>query len=166
VTELTLLDCTLVNRCHFFGNSCLTLHIYSLCCLHAWWSWRSRIERIWRKYYFFLRPILTCLVLSMISQLMFMFLLLLLAKGWAVSNTAVSDKTYLIVGVCVFLLSYITMFIWQNVGEDPASTVSIYTILYRLPQSYTSTKALQVSSYWSWDPLLYCGSYSAWGRHS
>jgi len=65
-------------------------------------------------------------ILNMISQLVFMFLLLLLAKGWAITKTEVSDKKFLIVMVSAFLLAYITMFIWENVGQDPASTLYVY----------------------------------------
>jgi len=65
-------------------------------------------------------------ILGMVSQLIFMLLLVLLAKGWAISNREVSQKTVLIGMISVVLFSYITMFIWDNVARDPASTLYIY----------------------------------------
>jgi len=62
----------------------------------------------------------------MVSQLTFMFLLVLLAKGWAITKSEVDDKKFLVIMVSAFLLAYITMFIWQNVGRDPASTLYVY----------------------------------------
>lgn len=60
------------------------------------------------------------------SQLTFMLLLILLAKGWAISKTQISQKLILTIIVSAFLLMYISMFIWQNVGQDPASTLYVY----------------------------------------
>jgi hypothetical protein len=65
-------------------------------------------------------------VLNMGSQLTFMLLLILLAKGWAISKTQITHKLLLTVVVSAFLLTYISMFIWQNVGRDPASTLYVY----------------------------------------
>ncbi len=59
----------------------------------------------------------------MIAILLFMFLLLVFAKGYGITKSNIADKKFLVVMVCAFLLAYITLFIWQNVGIDPASTL-------------------------------------------
>ena len=64
--------------------------------------------------------------MNMASQLVFILMLLLLAKGWAISKTQITDQKILTAGFCVFLLCYISMFIWENVGRDPASTIYVY----------------------------------------
>jgi hypothetical protein len=47
-------------------------------------------------------------------------------KGWAITRTEVTQKKILTIVVSVFLLAYITMFVWENAGVDPASGVYVY----------------------------------------
>ncbi|EGG21397.1 hypothetical protein DFA_01279 [Cavenderia fasciculata] len=60
------------------------------------------------------------------SQLTFILLLILLAKGWAISRVTIDEKK-IILGVmgCLTVL-YLIMFIWYKVGKDPASSVYMY----------------------------------------
>jgi len=65
-------------------------------------------------------------ILDMAAQLVFMFLLILIAKGFAITKNDITDKRPLLILISIFLLSYLTMFIWENVGRNPASTLYIY----------------------------------------
>jgi len=65
-------------------------------------------------------------ILDMASQLSFMFLLILLATGWSITRNEIRYKGILLAILGVFLLLYVSMFIWQNVGLDPASTTYVY----------------------------------------
>lgn len=74
----------------------------------------------------------------MTSQLVFIILLILLSKGllsnirislelgWAITRSEITDKKVLTVSCSIFLLAYITMFVWENAGQDPASNIYIY----------------------------------------
>jgi len=65
-------------------------------------------------------------VLDMGSQLVFMMLLILLAQGWTITRFEIPHKRILLALIAVFLALYFSMFIWVNVGQDPASTVYSY----------------------------------------
>eukprot|EP01117_Protostelium_nocturnum_P000933 TRINITY_DN11265_c1_g1_i1.p1 TRINITY_DN11265_c1_g1~~TRINITY_DN11265_c1_g1_i1.p1 ORF type:complete len:426 (-),score=142.16 TRINITY_DN11265_c1_g1_i1:258-1535(-) len=59
-------------------------------------------------------------------QLMFMLLLLLIAKGWAISSENVSDKKILAGIIGAFSVVYLALFIFGWTGINPATTVYIY----------------------------------------
>jgi len=65
-------------------------------------------------------------ILHMAAVLLLMLLLLLIAKGWAITSNYLTDKNFLVVVISLFLLAYIALFIWDNVGRDPASTIYFY----------------------------------------
>jgi len=65
-------------------------------------------------------------LLTMGAQLILMFLCILLAKGWAITTSLLTDRNLLIVIMSIVLLAYLGLFIWDNAGRDPASTVYFY----------------------------------------
>eukprot|EP01121_Diplochlamys_sp_Union-15-3_P016403 TRINITY_DN5567_c0_g1_i1.p1 TRINITY_DN5567_c0_g1~~TRINITY_DN5567_c0_g1_i1.p1 ORF type:complete len:451 (-),score=44.13 TRINITY_DN5567_c0_g1_i1:20-1324(-) len=65
-------------------------------------------------------------ILHMMSILFLMLLLILLAKGWAVTSNTVTDKNLMMLIIVAFVLAYVALFIWDNVGRDPASTLYFY----------------------------------------
>jgi len=65
-------------------------------------------------------------ILDLASQVVFIFLLLLIAKGWCISKTRLDDRLVVLIGVGVLALAYLALFIWENVGVDPGSTLYIY----------------------------------------
>lgn len=65
-------------------------------------------------------------VLDMAAQLCLMFLLILIAKGWCISKNQIDNKKLLISIISLLLLCYVIVFIWENVGRNPASTLYIY----------------------------------------
>jgi hypothetical protein len=65
-------------------------------------------------------------VFDMAAQLVFMLLLILIAKGFAITRSELTEKNRLLILGSVFLLMYLTMFIWEKVGRNPASSLYIY----------------------------------------
>jgi hypothetical protein len=65
-------------------------------------------------------------VLDMGAQLVFMLLLILIGKGWTISTTRLTDRRALFVILAAFLFVYVALFIWQEAGQDPASTKYAY----------------------------------------
>jgi len=65
-------------------------------------------------------------LLSMITQIVLMFLCILVAKGWAITTSYLSDRNILIVTMSLLLLSYLSLFISDNAARDPASTLYFY----------------------------------------
>jgi len=63
---------------------------------------------------------------AMASQLLLMFLCLLVAKGWAITTTYLTDKIVLLIVMAIYFIAYLVLFIWDNVGRDPASTLYFY----------------------------------------
>jgi len=61
--------------------------------------------------------------LDIAFQLLFMLFLILLAKGWAISKPAITDKIPLLVLMSIFFILYLSMFIWGYVVPN-------YTVLY------------------------------------
>jgi len=64
--------------------------------------------------------------LDFVAQTLFILLLLLIAKGWAISTTEVSEKKILTGFIFVFAVLYLSLFIYAWKGLDPASTLYIY----------------------------------------
>jgi hypothetical protein len=65
-------------------------------------------------------------VLDLMAQVVFIFLLVLIAKGWCISKTRLDDRKVVLIGIAVLALAYLALFIWENAGVDPASTLYIY----------------------------------------
>jgi hypothetical protein len=65
-------------------------------------------------------------LLAMITQIVIMFLCILVAKGWAITTSYLSDKNILIVATSLLLLSYLALFISDHAATDPASTLYFY----------------------------------------
>jgi len=65
-------------------------------------------------------------ILDMGTQLVFMFLLILIAKGWCITRTTITGQKLLLVVGSLFLIGYVSMFTWENVGRDRASSLYIY----------------------------------------
>ncbi len=66
-----------------------------------------------------------------------------MAKGWSISKTTIDDRVAVLVGLGtlfrvthllrkvyfrtgIFIICYLAMFIWENAGLDPASTLYVY----------------------------------------
>jgi len=65
-------------------------------------------------------------LILMIAQILMMFLCILIAKGWAITTNYLTEK-FLIIGVIViYFIAHLSLFIWDNVGNDPASTLYFY----------------------------------------
>jgi len=65
-------------------------------------------------------------LLDIASQVTFIFVLELLAQGWAISKSGIDDKRTLLIGLGILSISYLVMFVWWNAGVDPADTLYIY----------------------------------------
>lgn len=66
------------------------------------------------------------IVLDLMAQLVFIFLLVLIAKGWCITKTTIDDRKIVLIGLGLLAASYLALFIWENVGVDPATTLYIY----------------------------------------
>eukprot|EP01133_Synstelium_polycarpum_P016644 gene16644-19775_t len=65
-------------------------------------------------------------ILDLAAQITLIFVLILIAKGWAISRVTIDEKR-IILGVMGGLsILYLIMFIWYKAGQDPASTVYMY----------------------------------------
>jgi len=65
-------------------------------------------------------------LLDLAAQVVFIFLIVLIAKGWCISKTRLDDRRVVLIGVGVLGLAYLALFIWEMAGVDPASTLYIY----------------------------------------
>jgi len=65
-------------------------------------------------------------LLAMITQIVLMFLCILVAKGWAITTSYLTDRNILIVTMSLLLLSYLSLFIWDNANSDPAAVLYFY----------------------------------------
>jgi len=60
------------------------------------------------------------------AQLVFILLLILVAKGWTITKSRIEDRTIVLIGLGSLSAAYLALFIWENVGADPASTKYVY----------------------------------------
>jgi len=60
------------------------------------------------------------------SNLLLMFLCILIAKGWAITSHYLSQKNVVLIVMALFILGYLILFIWDNFGRDPAATLYFY----------------------------------------
>jgi len=69
-------------------------------------------------------------IFDYLAALVFMLLLILIAKGWGITFPAIShirDQRLVLFGILgVFFVFYVVLFFWSLFGLDPASTVYVY----------------------------------------
>jgi len=64
--------------------------------------------------------------LDIVAQVVFILLLILIAKGWAITKTQLEDRKANLVMAIILFLSYLALFIWQMLGLDRASDIYVY----------------------------------------
>jgi hypothetical protein len=65
-------------------------------------------------------------LLNMFAEVVLMFLCILIAKGWAITTSYLSEKNIILIVNALLVLAYLALFIWARVGTDPASTMYFY----------------------------------------
>jgi len=65
-------------------------------------------------------------VMETFARICFIFLLILLAKGWTISTDDIRHRWLVLVALLVITIIYFSLVVWQFVGVDPASTLYIY----------------------------------------
>ncbi|KAN0029398.1 hypothetical protein ACTA71_007525 [Dictyostelium dimigraforme] len=65
-------------------------------------------------------------LLDFAAQLLFILLLILIAKGWAISRVTIDDKRIVLGVMGVLTVLYFIMFVWIKAGENPAATTYMY----------------------------------------
>mmetsp|Transcript_2168 Transcript_2168/g.2418 ORF Transcript_2168/g.2418 Transcript_2168/m.2418 type:complete len:438 (-) Transcript_2168:54-1367(-) len=62
----------------------------------------------------------------MASVVILMFLTILLGKGWAITSSYLTHRMFMVVAIACLTVAHMTLFIWDVVGRDPASTSYFY----------------------------------------
>jgi len=65
-------------------------------------------------------------LMNMASEIVLMFLCILVAKGWAITTSYLNDKHIILIVNAVMVLGYLALFIWDRVGNNPATTLYFY----------------------------------------
>lgn len=65
-------------------------------------------------------------ILLFLTSIGFMFLCILLAKGWSITVHVLTDKKILLGILGVFSVLYIILFFWQLFGLNPATELTLY----------------------------------------
>jgi len=65
-------------------------------------------------------------LLNMGSNLILMFVCILVAKGWAITSHYLSQKNIVLIVMGLFILGYIVLFIWDTFARDAALTLYFY----------------------------------------
>lgn len=112
---------------------------------------------------------------SFAGQVMMMFMCILVAKGWTITTNYLTDKIAILVVTCLYFISHLSLFIWDYVGRDPASTLYFYdsipgllVILLRLGLAgwflWSLSKTVQLESVAEKRTfyLYFGGSYTLW----
>lgn len=55
-----------------------------------------------------------------------MFLCILIAKGWAITTSYLTEKHIILIVNALLVLAYLALFVWDRVATDPASTLYFY----------------------------------------
>jgi len=84
---------------------------------------------------------------DMMFQILMMFLLCGMAKGWGISNNDLDHKLYLIGGVVIFAILYLSLYIWQLAGLNPALVIYYYD---SAPGYIIISLRLIVFGYWAY----------------
>mmetsp|Transcript_34577 Transcript_34577/g.86880 ORF Transcript_34577/g.86880 Transcript_34577/m.86880 type:complete len:446 (-) Transcript_34577:864-2201(-) len=64
--------------------------------------------------------------LNLVSVLLFTLLLLLLAKGWAISTMELHGKWQVLIAMAALTAAYVALYFWAIFGSDPADTLYVY----------------------------------------
>jgi len=64
--------------------------------------------------------------LDIMAQVIFILILILIAKGWAITKTQLEDRKANLIMIIILFLAYTALFIWQNLGMDHASDIYVY----------------------------------------
>jgi len=64
--------------------------------------------------------------LDIVAQVVFILMLILISKGWAITKTQLEDRKANLVMTIILFLSYLALFIWQMLGMDHASDIYVY----------------------------------------
>jgi len=65
-------------------------------------------------------------LINMGSNLLLMFVCILVAKGWAITSHYLSQKYVVLIVMSLFVLGYLILFIWDTFARDPALTLYFY----------------------------------------
>jgi len=65
-------------------------------------------------------------VMETFARICFIFLLILLAKGWTISTDDIRHRWVVLLALFIITVTYFSLVVWQFVGVDPASTLYIY----------------------------------------
>lgn len=63
---------------------------------------------------------------KVVSQLCFLFLLILLAHGWTISSEEIRNRAMIILTVASFAVAFLICHLWDMLYRDPASTLYVY----------------------------------------
>jgi len=64
--------------------------------------------------------------MGMASQVVLMFQCILIAKGWAITTSYLSEKYIVLVVMGLFVIAYLALFIWDKAAPNPESTLYFY----------------------------------------
>jgi len=65
-------------------------------------------------------------LMNMAAQVVLMFQCILIAKGWAITTSYLTDKYIVLVVMGLFILAYLALFIWDKAVPNPASVLYFY----------------------------------------
>jgi hypothetical protein len=65
-------------------------------------------------------------LMTMASQVVLMFQCILIAKGWAITTSYLTDKYIVLVVMALFVVAYLALFIWDKAAPNPASVLFFY----------------------------------------
>jgi len=86
-------------------------------------------------------------LLTMGAQLLLMFICVLISKGWVITTSVLTDKNMIMVTMGFVLLSYLALFIWDNAGRDPASTLYFFD---SIPGLFVVILRIGVTAWFLW----------------
>jgi len=65
-------------------------------------------------------------LMNMASNLLLMFVCILVAKGWAITSHYLSQKNIVLIVMALFVLGYLVLFVWDTFARDAALTLYFY----------------------------------------
>jgi len=68
-------------------------------------------------------------IIGMCATLVFVLVLVLLAKGWYIVTVSIQGKRTLFFAIAVVIIGYMAFFVWESVGLNPATTFNPYQSL-------------------------------------
>jgi len=99
--------------------SILLMFVGVLCVAIHWWTYDSNGTGV---------PALNVIgqLMQYSTEIVFMFLLILIAQGWAITTQQLENKWVLLGILSGFTVIYIILFFWQQFGLNPATTTDLY----------------------------------------